>query len=471
MAQTLWLYLHFPQLALEALSHGGEGPVALLDSRDQKVALCNHAATDEGVEPGLALATACAVCPALKLLNPDDRQQAQALQGLALWAGNFSARISLYEPEGLLLEVGSMLHYFGGLERFCQQLEQRLHRLGYRFEYATGHTPKAARLLARTRQRIRAEGAEPHLTRLQRLPVEQLELPARTTEPLTGMGINNLTALQALPRDALAQRLGPELLRYIDQILGLQPDPQTLFEPPPEFSQALELNCEIGHSQGLLFPLRRLLEPLQGYLHSRDLLALELELTLIERDGGQLTEKLGHGAGERDANTWLELCRLRLEQWQLEQPIIALQLQVQRFREPGQGMTDLFAKHSAKDTPAQLISRLQMRLGDKAVQGMVLCADHRPEYSWRSGKPGESSKLKPPILPRPHWLLPVPERLPAAKVEQAIELIHGPERICSGWWDEQPVRRDYYSGRWPDGRVGWLYRDDSGYWFLHGWYA
>ena len=470
---SLWLYLHFPWLALEALCSDAEKehPVALLDRRGQRVELCNTAALDQGVEPGLALATACSICPALRLLNPDETQQQRALQGLALWAGNFSSHISVQPPQGLLLEIGSMLHYFGGLVVLWQQLEQRLRRLGYGVWRATGHTPLAARLLAEHKQQFYAEDPDAHLTRLNRLQVAELGLEAKVSEQLTGMGIRDLAALLALPRDALASRLGPSLLSHLDRLLGKRPDPQPLFQPPPEFSQRLEFNSEIIHSQGLLFPLRRLLEPLQGYLYSRSLLALELQLSLIERDGGQVELKLGHSAGERASETWLELCRLRLEQLTLAEPVVAMQLQVERFREPEQGMVDLFAQKQARDTPAQLLSRLQMRLGDKAVRGLELCADHRPEHSWRPCEPGRSTALSVPDLPRPHWLLPAPEALPRAKVEQAIELLHGPERISSGWWDEQPVRRDYYTGRWPDGRLGWLFRDDQGRWFLHGWYA
>tara|TARA_B100001123_G_scaffold411460_1_gene507688 strand:+ start:426 stop:581 length:156 start_codon:yes stop_codon:yes gene_type:complete len=42
------------------------------------------------------------------------------------------------------------------------------------------------------------------------------------------------------------------------------------------------------------------------------------------------------------------------------------------------------------------------------------------------------------------------------------------ERISSGWWDEDPVRRDYY--RASNGKLqAWIFRDlENGHWFLHG---
>ena len=42
------------------------------------------------------------------------------------------------------------------------------------------------------------------------------------------------------------------------------------------------------------------------------------------------------------------------------------------------------------------------------------------------------------------------------------------ERICSGWWDGQTVRRDYYFAETASIKL-WIFRDlDSGSWHLHG---
>jgi len=43
------------------------------------------------------------------------------------------------------------------------------------------------------------------------------------------------------------------------------------------------------------------------------------------------------------------------------------------------------------------------------------------------------------------------------------------ERIESGWWDGEDIRRDYYRVEGPHGSRWWVYRDlrDAG-WYLHG---
>jgi protein ImuB len=69
--------------------------------------------------------------------------------------------------------------------------------------------------------------------------------------------------------------------------------------------------------------------------------------------------------------------------------------------------------------------------------------------------------------PRPVWLLPHPQPLRARIVH-----LHGEaERIESGWWDGDDVRRDYFVADLDSGQRAWLYRDASQEWMVHGWFA
>jgi len=49
----------------------------------------------------------------------------------------------------------------------------------------------------------------------------------------------------------------------------------------------------------------------------------------------------------------------------------------------------------------------------------------------------------------------------------------GPERIESGWWDGEDVRRDYYLVETRNGQRGWAFRSvgEDGPLQLHGWFA
>ncbi|MFC6671005.1 Y-family DNA polymerase [Marinobacterium aestuariivivens] len=378
----LWLYLHFPLLPLEMLC-GGDRPVpaALLDDRGARVRLCNAPAREQGVRHGMAVATALSLVPELQLVTPCPVQEPLQLEGLALWSGRFSARVSLQPPAGLLLEIASMLHYFKGLEALWQELQAQLGQLQLSALSATGHTPLAARLLALDGGFCAADAAA-HLGRLEQLPTARLELETKQLERLQGLGLQRLGQLLALPGQELAHRLGPELTAYLDRLTGRRPDPPRYFEPPEHFRSELPLPFEVEQTQALLFPLRRLLAQLEGFLRARHWRALRLRLELLQA-GRQQALWVGHAAGEQCAEAWLELCRLRLERLQLEQPVTGLRLAATEFRDLERGREDLFSEAPPQDSPAQLLSRLQMRLGDRALCRLEPCADYRPERSWR----------------------------------------------------------------------------------------
>ncbi|MBZ9667799.1 DNA polymerase Y family protein, partial [Pseudomonas sp. LMG 31766] len=77
--------------------------------------------------------------------------------------------------------------------------------------------------------------------------------------------------------------------------------------------------------------------------------------------------------------------------------------------------------------------------------------------------------LLPPSGPRPGWLLSEPQPLR----EASLRILSGPERIESGWWDGEDVRRDYYVVQTRAGQRGWAYRTvgSDGPLLLHGWFA
>jgi protein ImuB len=75
---------------------------------------------------------------------------------------------------------------------------------------------------------------------------------------------------------------------------------------------------------------------------------------------------------------------------------------------------------------------------------------------------------------RPLWLLHAPQELDSQRGRPrrggALELLGGPERIESGWWDGADARRDYYVAGDTRGARLWIYRECVGArrWFLHG---
>jgi protein ImuB len=73
-------------------------------------------------------------------------------------------------------------------------------------------------------------------------------------------------------------------------------------------------------------------------------------------------------------------------------------------------------------------------------------------------------------LPRPHRLV---SRDGIPSLQGELTLCAGPERIETGWWDGEEVRRDYFVGRNARGEAYWIYREhrDLSAWYLHGIFA
>ena len=71
------------------------------------------------------------------------------------------------------------------------------------------------------------------------------------------------------------------------------------------------------------------------------------------------------------------------------------------------------------------------------------------------------------MLPEP-ILLPAEQGLPLH--QGRLMLVEGPERLETGWWDDDGIARDYYTAVNPRGMRLWVFQNrtrQSG-WYLHG---
>ena len=87
----------------------------------------------------------------------------------------------------------------------------------------------------------------------------------------------------------------------------------------------------------------------------------------------------------------------------------------------------------------------------------------------------DSQRVDSLLLHRPLWILDNPERLQASAgrpLYQGRALTLGsPERLESGWWDNDGIARDYFVARDDAGACLWIYCDrhsKQAAWHLHG---
>jgi len=491
----LWLALHLPWLPLEAVASGAHAlPRCVMQhhaGHERVVLLADAAAAAAGVVPGMSLASALGLLPALLPLNRDPARERRLLQLAALAASRYTPQVVIGE-QLLELEVQGSLRLFGGLQSLLRSLRRCIDALGLQPRLGIAPTATAAALLAR----CAAAGAAQARTRAQmqqRLDALPLgEAAPALAELLHGIGCRTLGDVRALPRQGLRRRGGAALLALLDRAYGDAPDPRTWFEPPREFAQTLELMHRADDTPMLDGAAMRLVQALAGWLACQWLGAAAFSLWLQHETRGRRALpptrlRIELGQPSRDAAQLGLLLRERLSRCTLPAPVYALQLRLDeavalsghaaalafgsdrggaRWHDAGQEQQNFLA----------LLDRLSARLGAPHVQRWAVDADHRPEQAARASSatdtPARAVAAAP--QPRPSWLLPEPLRLAEQRGLPLhggpLRLLHGgPERIEAGWFDGAAVCRDYHVAVGPDHRLRWVFRERHGAgWFLHG---
>ena len=480
----LWVALELPALPLQLVerAQAAQAPLVIGEGPSQRpvVACANAAARQAGVREGMAVAAAKALAGDLRCVDRDEAAERDALERLAGWAAQFTPAVSI-EATGLVLEVASSLKLFGGLARLLSALRGGVRALGLQATLGIAPTPLAARAFARAEVRgipVRSCTTVPDLpARLADLPLFLLDWPGRTLELLADLGVVRVKDALALPRAGFSQRFGPESLAMLDRLAGRVPDPRLPFVPPARYRARLELPAEAEGVEAILFPLKRLLAEMEGYLrgHGAGVQELDLHLEHGRRSRTHLT--LSFATPEREAEFILSIAREKLARLQLAAPTVGLRLVAERLLPfaPREG-TWLPGREERAVGRARLIERLAARLGPGRVFGIALAEDHRPERGWKS-PPAASTRTRYDGGARPVWLLNRPQRLVAGAsgptLQGSLHLLAGPERIETGWWDGEPVSRDYFVAANATGETVWIYRErrDPGAWYLHGVFA
>lgn len=478
----LWLALHFPLLALEALPLR-QSPSAVVGRG--RVLVCDRRAGEAGVGAGQKLATALGLQPGLAVFERDAAREGRALESLACWAGRFTPTLSLSPPAGLLLEIGGCLRLFGGVEVIVEAVLGGCAGQGYSASWAVAPTPLGARWLAQAGAgEIRRDAAAMQAA-LAILPCGVPGWPDAAVKRLESFGLKRLGDLRLLPRAGLRRRIGSGPVDDLLRAWGELPDPQMPFVFPESFGSHVELPARVEHAEALAFAGQRLFAALAGWLHGRQLLVRACTLHLTHDDDTRSALTLRFAEPAADEGRFLRLLREHLARLRLAAPVEALRLQADEVvGKPGTSAS-LFDQPPAGEGALACLERLRARLGEAAVQALAEMADYRPECATRLLDPAadfalsraSTAAIRPP---RPLWLLLAPQALPerggSPHWHGPLKLLSRAERLESGWWDEGErgaagdVRRDYFVARNPLGQWAWVFRDAEG-WFLHGLFA
>lgn len=459
----LWLYLHFPKLQLDTLFSGlSDNPVCIIDKTT--IVQINSAAEKQGIRLGMGLGSAASLCPTLQVHPYKSEAEEKKLKEIAHWLYLLTSDIALFPPSGLLLKASNMLTLYDGLESYWHALRSHLDTQGFEFCYACAFSPLAARLMAQAGWNQVSDDKQRLNKQLKTYPLAATDLDDKTVEKLNRVGIRNLNELLELDISDVAKRFDIDLVNYVGRLTGRFKHPVEFYYPPESFKRYLELLYEIENIQWLEKPLHKLFVLLESFLKIRDQVAYELTLYLHLRDKPDQSIIFSSAQGDYLADKWQRLSQLTLESLQLDAPVIGLTLEATRVEQLQPEHSDIFDGQSGNRSALELISILQAKLGNEAVNSIALTDDPRPEKTTLLCPPmsTESQHRKTNRI-RPSFLLPEPELL-----KEKVSIMQGPERLATGWWDAGEIIRDYFVARTDTGRWLWIFRNKNRQWFIHG---
>jgi len=474
--RPLWLALVFPQLALEVYVGDQKNVVCVLVKEHRGRAVVHSAsvlALKQGIKVDMPVNAAYALSPGLKVYSFDEQAEHNRLQQLAVWAEQFTSRVSIQSPQALLLEVRGSIKLFGGLPKLQHHIQQQLDgQWHHHFFSAITPTPLASLLLAHSGISDVITHKNALRSVMGRLSVNHLPIGLKKKQQLRSTGVRLLRDLFRLPKDALARRFGNTLTNYLDRALGVIPDPLDFFTSSETFEAFYEFPLEVHGTDRVLPIAAQLLDQLALFLRERDICINQCEIRLHHNRQAATTVVIGVRQASRDGQHLLLLLREQLERLALKDSVKGITLSAHEFLPfvpQDEMMPGLFADISAGQAGANtinnidhLLEQLQARLGRDAIKKVYSVNDHRPEYAYRFNE--ATSKSKQLLAPqRPFWLLPEPRLLPQKDnrpwLNGPVSLLKGPERIEAGWWSGDDVRRDYYIAIDRHGSHLWIFQE------------
>ncbi len=284
--------LHFHDLPLHCLlSRRGTPstqPAALLAQRgSEKVQIIavNQAARQQHIHPGLHPTRAIARHLDLLILERDLAAEKSAQSEALAFVDSLVPDFELTTPETFLLDLSTLL--MASEEDWSTHTLAAASYLDLPLQIGLGPTPDLAHLASLTKEN------SPLTLKLEDLARARLEnFPLSQLSTLQLWGLQCLADLSRLPRQGLAERLGPDLAHLHDVLLAKKHRLLTLHRPKKHYQIQHSFTPPIETHAPLLFIAKRLLQTLCNRLAQQQRAAAELHLTLAFNNGAAHSRKL-----------------------------------------------------------------------------------------------------------------------------------------------------------------------------------
>lgn len=510
----MWLSIYFPQLSLESLSttkfeviNDANGtlsrPVGITENN--QIICINQSAYQSGVRVAQSLTSAYAICGEIQLYERHLQQELQTLHNIALSVYNFSPSLVIDERGFVLIEIARSLKLFGGLRTLLTQLENTLNEEVLSYQLSVGHNLTSAQLLSfkpltyslTTWSSEKSVFDIQHLEKqIEQLPIELMLLPEKTLAKIHSIGIKTIAQLRQLPNRSLRKRFGNQTNDYLLKLFNNLAEPKNYFIPAQTFSQKLEFIDVVHHRQGLLFPIKRLVQSLCRFLTVKQKTCQYLHWELFDSEKNVIGFDVLISDSQVRKNIFIELTQLNLERYTLHAPIESISLTAEKLSELNVQNQQLFDQLSEFKSNHNFIHKIRAKLGNDSCYSFIEENEHLPELAYRRVSDIKSTEYRlesyqdlqagdhlllkdnnnhQNILERPSWLLekPKPIHFNRHKLlwKGELKIISAQERITNYWWKKK-VARDYFLAEHENGTVYWVFYDQlKKQWFIHGVYG
>jgi protein ImuB len=475
----------------------------------------DDAAARLGLEVGLPLANARAICPHLRVFDADEAADARTLSDIADWCDRFTPLVALDAPHGLFLDITGCAHLFGGEAALMRLLCAVLTAQGFAVSAAIAGTSVCARTLrSHVHGRIVREGGEAEA--VGPLPVYALGADEAITRGLRRAGLKTIGDVAARARHEISARFGADFTTLLEQALGQGDAPISPRKPLPDYIVEKRFAEPVATEAVISATLSGLAGMLVVAMDKQGKGARRLEASFFRTDGAVRAIAVDTGRPVTRGEIIDRLFRERLEA--LNDPLDPgfgfdlIRLSASRTEIVVQQQRDLDAHVHDNDALAALIDRIAARIGGRRVvvhlpqdthiperAVMAASAQHHLAAAMQTAWPARVES-EPPLRPLRLFERPEPIDVPFATVPDgpphhftwrrathAVVRVEGPERIAMEWWKQngEALTRDYFRVEDEQGLRFWIYRDGlyggelideegepmAANWFVHGLFA
>lgn len=488
--------------------------VVARDNNALQIFALNDAAANLGLEVGVPLANARAICPDIEVFDTDSAADADMLNRIADWCDRFTPLVALDPPYGLFLDIAGCAHLFGGEAAMLRTVRVSLERQGFIVSAAIASTPVCARALTRAaRGCIVADGEESEAVAL--LPVFALGADKVITRGLHRAGLKTIGDVASRAPHEITARFGAAFTATLEQALGRSAAPISPRKLPPDYSVEKRFAEPVATEEVIAATLCDLARLLVAAMDKHGKGARLLEARFFRTDGVVRTIIVETGQPVTKAAVMNRLFRERLKA--LADPLDPgfgfdlVRLSASHVGIVVQAQRDLDAHTQDNDDVSALIDRIAARIGGQRIVVHLPQDTHIPERAemaapaqhhlaeagcavWPERIDGEVPLRPLRLFERPEAIKIVftevpdgpPRKFLWRRAAHTVVRAEGPERIAMEWWrshDECPAR-DYFRVEDEAGFRFWLYR--NGFygdrrtpdgmpvppdWFMHGLFA